>query len=85
MVLGGVVVSYERGTPVALHASSVCRAAPTDSSEREFFIDSLLVRIHYIIVMIKWTGLAPWEFEFTDSGARTGASPLEDQLGGRQR
>jgi len=31
--------------------------------EREFFIDSLLVRIHFIIVMIGWTGLAPWEFE----------------------
>ena len=29
--------------------------------EREFFIDNLLVRIHYIIVRIKWTGLAPWE------------------------
>ena len=32
--------------------------------EREFFIDILLVRIHFIIVMIRWTGLAPWEFEF---------------------
>ena len=31
---------------------------------REFFIDNLLVRIHLIIVMIRWTGLAPWEFEF---------------------
>jgi len=30
--------------------------------EREFFIDNLLVRIHYIIEMIKWTGLAPSEF-----------------------
>ena len=27
--------------------------------EREFFIDNLLVRSHFIIVMIKWTGLAP--------------------------
>ena len=32
------------------------------SVEREFFIDNLLVRIHYIIVMIRWTSLAPWEF-----------------------
>ena len=32
--------------------------------EREFFIDNLLVQIHFIIVMIRWTGLAPWEFEF---------------------
>ena len=30
----------------------------------EFFIDNLLVRIHFIIVMIRWTGLVPWEFEF---------------------
>jgi len=27
-------------------------------------IGNLLVRIHLIIVMIRWTGLAPWEFEF---------------------
>jgi len=27
--------------------------------ERGFFIDNLLVRIHFIIVMIRWTGLAP--------------------------
>ena len=33
-------------------------------SEREFFIDNLLVRIHFIIEMIWWTGLAPREFEF---------------------
>ena len=30
--------------------------------EREIFIDNLLVRIHCIIGMIWWTGLAPWEF-----------------------
>jgi len=26
--------------------------------DREFFIDNLLVRIHFIIVMIRWAGLA---------------------------
>ena len=36
----------------------VCPAAPF-CSEREFFIDNLLVRIHVIIMMIRWTGLAP--------------------------
>ena len=30
-------------------------------AEREFFIDNLLVRIHFVIVLIRWTGLAPWE------------------------
>ena len=34
-----------------------------EGSEREFFIDDLLVRIHFIIVMIRWTGLAPWEWK----------------------
>jgi len=28
-----------------------------DLSERVFFIDNLLFRIHFIIVMIRWTGL----------------------------
>jgi hypothetical protein len=39
--------------------------------ERDFFIANLLVRIHYTIVMIRWTGLAPWEFEFPFPGSFT--------------
>ena len=39
--------------------------------QRAFFIDNLLVRIHFIIVMIRWTGLAPWEFEFPFPGSLT--------------
>ena len=39
--------------------------------EREFFIGNLLVRIHFIIVMIRLTGLAPWEFEFPFPGSLT--------------
>ena len=35
------------------------RAVP-DAHQRELFIDNLLVRIHFINVMIRWTGLAPW-------------------------
>ena len=27
-------------------------------------MDNLLVRIHFIIVMMRWTGLAPRKFEF---------------------
>jgi len=30
-----------------------------------------LVRVHLIIVMIRWTGFAPWEFEFPFSGSLT--------------
>ena len=44
------------------NSSSVASGSFTFCREREFFIDNLLVRIHYIIEMIKWTGLAPWEF-----------------------
>ena len=39
--------------------------------EREFFIDNILVRIHFIIDMIWWTGLAPWELEFPFPGSLT--------------
>jgi len=39
--------------------------------ERDFFIDNLLVRIHFNIVMIRWTGLAPWECEFPFPGSLT--------------
>ena len=37
--------------------------------ERDFFIDNLLVRIHFIIEMIGWPGLAPWGFEFPFPGS----------------
>ena len=33
--------------------------------------NTILVRIHCIIVMIRWTGLAPWEFEFPFPGSLT--------------
>ena len=36
---------------------------------RGFFIDSLLVRVQFIIEMIWWTGLAPGEFEFPFTGS----------------
>ena len=39
--------------------------------EREFFISHLLVQIPFIIVMIRRTGLAPWEFEFPFPGSLT--------------
>ena len=44
-------------------------SGPTAVLEREFFIDNLLVRIHLIIVVIRWTGLAPWVFEFPFPGS----------------
>ena len=53
------------------------------ASEGEFFIDNLLVRIHFIIVMIAWTGLAPWEFEFLFLGSLT--STFLNPLASRER
>jgi len=38
--------------------------AQSSKTEKEFFIDNRLVRNHLILMMIRWTGLAPWEFEF---------------------
>ena len=36
---------------------------------REFVIDNLLVRIHFITVMIQRTGLVPWELDFPFPGS----------------
>ena len=36
--------------------------------QREFFTDNLLVRIHFSIVIIGWTGLAPWGVGFPFPG-----------------
>ena len=37
--------------------------------ERKFFFVNILVGIHFIIMMIWWTGLALWAFEFFFSGS----------------
>ena len=77
VVLGGVAVSYERGNPVNTNRGNRrCGARPTSSSNArsrgsEFFIDNLLFRIHFFIVMIRWAGLAPWELEFPFPGSLT--------------
>ena len=58
--------------------------SPPPCLEREFFIDDLLVRDHFIIVMIRWIGVVPWEFEFLFPGSLTStflASPIEVFLG----
>ena len=44
-------------------AKRLGETCPDCIGEREFFINNLLVRIHFIIVIIRWTGLAPWGFE----------------------
>ena len=53
-----------RGAARGLHLRGRARV------EREFFIDNLLVRIHVILEMFWWIGLAPWEFELPFPGSR---------------
>jgi hypothetical protein len=38
-------------------------------TEREVLLDNLLVRIHFILLMITWPGFAPWEVEFPVPGS----------------
>ena len=51
-----------------------CTLRPTPQTfsyqKGEFFIDNLLVRVHFIIIMIRWTGLAPQVFELPFPGSR---------------
>jgi hypothetical protein len=49
----------------------MCFGAPETHTEKEFFIDNVLARIHFIIEVIRWTGLAPWEFELPVPGSLT--------------
>ena len=48
---------------------------PGGTSERDFFIDNLLVGIHVIFEMSWRTGLAPWEFEFSFPGSLISTLP----------
>jgi len=68
--LGLRVIKKKRRSAASRAASHECCDALPASCKRELFIDNLLVRIHCIIVMIRWTGLAPWEFEFPFPGSR---------------
>jgi len=39
-----------------------------------------MVRIHFIIVMIWWTGLTPWQFEFPFPGSLISTFPEAQTL-----
>jgi len=55
-----------REVPVARDRALQLVHIPLPLPNRDFFIDNLLVRIHFIIVIIRWTGLAPWESPKTE-------------------
>ena len=50
---------------------ALLKRVPQYPLERDFFIDNLLLQIHFVIEMIWWSGLAPWEFEFPFPGSIT--------------
>ena len=52
-------IPVRRGVLLRGKPASPPQHASGRNREREFFIDNLLVRIHWIIVMMRWTGLAP--------------------------
>ena len=60
-----------RMTGVTLHMTGETPNPKQQGPGRESCIDNLLVRIHIIIVIIWWTGLALWEFEFLFPGSLT--------------
>jgi len=62
-------------------ASAVQAAFDAGQCPQERFIDNLLVRIHFIIVMIVWTGLVPWQFEFPFAGSLTSTFLCPQDLG----
>jgi len=72
-------VSSARAEPFRQISQTHRGERPLPLGEREFFIDNLLVRIYFIIVMIRWTGLTPWEFKFPFPGSLTSTFlvPLE--------
>ena len=50
-------LSFFAGLRATVYRNSVWNSWPPP--EREFFLDNLLVQLHFIIEMIRWTGLAP--------------------------
>ena len=52
-------------------SADILRLNPEPLEERESFADNLVVRVHVIIAMIGWTGLAPSELEFPLPGSLT--------------
>jgi len=55
---------FDGADPLFLEELAKEMVYPKPQTPDPYCIDKLLVRIHFIIVMIRWTGLAPWEFEF---------------------
>jgi len=65
------------------HPGFILDLMPLYPRQREFLIEKLLVRIHFIIVMVRWAGLAPWELEFHFPGSLTSTFLVRPTLPGK--
>ena len=70
----------DRGTHRECGAGQVMEIG-TDGTLLADSVDNLLVRIHFIMVMIRWTGLAPWGFEFSFPGSLTSTFLSTENVG----
>jgi len=60
----------QRGVEISrLERQPACYLQGNIAERGEALIHNLVVRIHSIIEVILWTGLAPWEFEFPFPGS----------------
>ena len=57
------MVKSERGGYVGVGSEEAARGRHVPLQRRRVQPHLVPVRIHFIIVMLRWTGLAPWEFE----------------------
>ena len=84
--LHSYVSGYETHTPQTFHLQ--CSPLSTHQREsnfnvfereREFFIDNLMAQIHFVVEMIRWTGLAQCEAKFPVPGSLTSTflAPLQ--------
>ena len=69
----GLRVIKKKKNPLTPESGTLTTSGGNPAPQR--VIDNLLVRIHFIIVMIRWTGLAPGEFEFPFPGSLTSTFP----------
>ena len=68
---GVVDLRYQYQLEVGIADTSDISWPANTLREREFLIENQVARIHFIVEMFWWTGLAPWELEFPLPGSLT--------------
>ena len=71
-------------SPCPLAGCRHCHGRGGSPRERAFFIHNLLVRLHFIIVMMRWTGLTPLDFDFFFPGSLTSTFLKVRRRGGKR-